>query len=201
MKSTEAWVVRIPESHSNVWSWKLTISGTQDSPSKTRPGAARSLAPQPGVPSSSQGNTGNDGRPVSPLTSFSPPPPRQSTSLRRQDMVSKDPDEAGTTSHVRHMTCTGASSQNRANDTSQKTFRTQGPFLCPCPTDRVLAQMSGTVSLLWVNQASPRVVSLRPSSVDSGRGPGEGFSQPFLSGISQGECPRQQQCRLSSVQS
>lgn len=116
-------------------------------------------------------------------------------------MVGKDPDEAGATSHVRHMTCTGASSQNRGNDTSQKTFRTQGPFLCPCPTDRVLAQMSGTVSLLWVYQASPRVVSLRPSSVDSGSGPGEGFSQPFLSGISQGEHPRQQQCRLSSVQS
>ena len=116
-------------------------------------------------------------------------------------MASKDPDEAGTTSHVGYMTHPGAPSPSRANDTSQKTFRTQGPFLCPCPTDRVLAQMSGTVSLLWVNQASPRVVSLCPSSVDSGSGPGEGLSWPFLSGISQGECPRQQQCRLSSVQS
>ena len=133
--------------------------------------------------------------------SLSPPLPRQSTSLGTQGMASKDPDEAGTTSHVGYMTHPGAPSPSRANDTSQKTFRTQGPFLCPCPTDRVLAQMSGTVSLLWVNQASPRVVSLCPSSVDSGRGPGEGFSQPFLSGISQGECHRWQECGLSSVQS
>ena len=112
---------------------------------------------------------GNNGIPPSPPAPFCLPLPRPSSPIWRVGIVRRNPDVGGHKPQVGHGSCLVASHSDGAEDTSQKTFSTERPFLHTSHPDIFSARGAGMARLIWTKQESCRnLLSLCLSAVHLG---------------------------------